>query len=139
MIDTSSGQTLEAHASSQIARIFVLVYNKIRWLGWLDIFSGGGNLSEKIYTIIFRTTCSRTGSHGDKSSWQMKYGVGVGATTDTSRLTVLLNHVSLLLPLPALVAHYSSPRGVWGGSWSNPNRSQQEAPGPGILLSKLIM
>ena len=134
MIDTSSGQTLEAHASSQIARIFVLVYNKIRWLGWLDIFSGGGNLSEKIYTI-FRTTCSRTGSHGDKSSWQMKYGVGVGATTDTSRLTVLLNHVSLLLPLP----HYSSPRGVWGGSWSNPNRSQQEAPGPGILLSKLIM
>ena len=134
MIDTSSGQTLEAHASSQIARIFVLVYNKIRWLGWLDIFSGGGNLSEKIYTI-FRTTCSRTGSHGDKSSWQMKYGVGVGATADTSRLTVLLNHVSLLLPLP----HYSSPRGVWGSSWSNPNRSQQEAPGPGILLSKLIM
>ena len=134
MIDTSSGQTLEADASSQIARIFVLVYNKIRWLGWLDIFSGGGNLSEKIYTI-FRTTCSRTGSHGDKSSWQMKYGVGVGATADTSRLTVLLNHVSLLLPLP----HYSSPRGVWGSSWSNPNRSQQEAPGPGILLSKLIM
>ena len=134
MIDTSSGQTLEAYASSQIDRIFVLVYNKIRWLGWLDIFCGGGNLSEKIYTI-FRTTCSRTGSHGDKSSWQMKYGVGVGATADTSRLTVLLNHVSLLLPLP----HYSSPRGVWGSSWSNPNRSQQEAPGPGILLSKLIM